>query len=109
MLSVISVRVTLDHRLRRLVSLPTSMNSTSPLETEASPGLLSSHEEPDGPRGGGSSASTLRPRCFLSTRSHSPSDLLPSRKDLVRRDKARGQLSQWFLRVSVGSTAPLSH
>lgn len=51
MLSVISVRVTLDHRLRRLVSLPTSMNSTSPLETEASPGLLSSHEDPDGPAG----------------------------------------------------------
>jgi hypothetical protein len=33
-LSVISVRVTLDNRLRRIASLPTSMNFTSPLETE---------------------------------------------------------------------------
>ena len=33
-LSVISVRVTLDYRLRRIASLPTSMNFTSPLETE---------------------------------------------------------------------------
>ena len=58
MLSVISVRVTLDHRLRRLVSLPTSMNSTSPLETKVGPELLSSHEDPDGPEGVGRLRST---------------------------------------------------
>lgn len=91
MLSGLSVRVTPDHRLRRLVSLPTSMNSTSPLETEASPGLLSSHEDPDGPGGADSSASPLRPRCFLSTRSHSHDDRLP-KEALARRDKVRGLL-----------------
>jgi hypothetical protein len=110
MLSVLSVRGTLDHRLRRLVSLPTSMNSTSPLETEASPGLLSSHEDPDGPAKNPSSGEFRRPRCFLCTRSHSPSDRLPSGEDLVRRDKVRGQLSQsfcdWFHRAAPSLVRP---
>lgn len=52
----------------------------------------------------------LRPRCFRSTRSHSPSDRLPSGEDLVRRDKVRRQLSQafcaWFHRAAPSLVRP---